>query len=437
MPVRPEVELLRQITLKTFKGFGHATLGFGPMTLIVGANAAGKSNIRDALRFMHGVGLGYSCAEILGGKYGPGGIQQWKGIRGGAREVVHLGGRQFELEIIVPALHLHGTGKRRHLGLELTYRLRVDVSDERLGPRVVSESLRSASAFLFDSNPPEDPVNQVGEHELKVRQPRGGKYRAHGKISAFPSHTPALSQIPHRRSELASLRGACESVLEVLQGMRFLDLDPDAMRESSPPGQVILGDRGENLSSVLQAICESPKSKESLLAWIRGLTPMDAVDFDFKLDLSGRVLVYLVESSGQEISAVSASDGTLRFLALVAGLLSPDTGQVYFFEEFDNGIHPTRLHLLLELVEQACAQQEVQVVGTTHNPALLAFLTKEAREDAVLAYRLEGSTQSRLKRVVELGDAMRVLEQQDLGRLHASGWLEDAAAFCDDTGGDE
>jgi len=46
------------------------------LTLVVGTNASGKSNLRDALRFLHGIGLGYPPAEILGEKYGPDGLLQ-------------------------------------------------------------------------------------------------------------------------------------------------------------------------------------------------------------------------------------------------------------------------------------------------------------------------------------------------------------------------
>ncbi|MBK7761577.1 MAG: ATP-binding protein [Deltaproteobacteria bacterium] len=66
-------------------------LDLGPFTLIVGANATGKSNIRDALRVLHGVGLGYTWAEILGGRYGAGGLLQWRPIRGGVAEAATHG----------------------------------------------------------------------------------------------------------------------------------------------------------------------------------------------------------------------------------------------------------------------------------------------------------------------------------------------------------
>ena len=55
-------------------------------------------------------------------------------------------------------------------------------------------------------------------------------------------------------------------------------------------------------------------SKQAILEWIRELTPQDVADFKFVPDQTGKILVSLVESGGQETSAYSASDGTLRFL---------------------------------------------------------------------------------------------------------------------------
>ena len=61
----------------------------------------------------------------------------------------------------------------------------------------------------------------------------------------------------------------------------------------------------------------------------------------------------------------SASDGTLRFLAILAALLGTDPARLYFFEEIDNGIHPSRLRLLLDLIEGQTAKGGTQVVTTT------------------------------------------------------------------------
>ncbi len=414
--------MIEYLELEDFKSFRSARVTMGPLTVLVGANASGKSNLRDALRFLHGVGLGYSLPEIIGEKYGQGGILQWRGIRGGAREAAFAGGRLFRIAVgIVPK------GSRA----PLRYHLRVDLSDEKLGPRVVSEGLWRGMHYLYDSDPTDDPVQQGADHQIRVRQPRGGRYRAHGQISDFSSSRPALGQIPDRKNVPAHLRRTCESVLEALGDMRFLDLEPDAMRKPSQPGQVVLGDKGENLSSVLQAICGDPAREAALLEWVHALTPMDASSFDFRSDFSGNILLHLVEVDGQRISAHSASDGTLRFLAMVAALHSEDTGRLYFFEEIDNGIHPARLHLLLRLLEQASDAQGIQVVATTHNPALVSYLDASKRADAHLVYRPQEASDTRVRRLGELPTLERVLEKQDLGSLQTSGWLEDAAYFSE------
>ena len=71
-PVRRNA-MITSVRMVNFKNFADETLRVGPFTVIVGANASGKSNIRDAFRFLHGIGRGYTLAEILGGKYGAGG----------------------------------------------------------------------------------------------------------------------------------------------------------------------------------------------------------------------------------------------------------------------------------------------------------------------------------------------------------------------------
>ena len=66
--------MLTTLRLVDFKNFRDETLHMGPLTVIVGANASGKSNLRDAFRFLHGIGRGYTLGEIIGGKYGAGGV---------------------------------------------------------------------------------------------------------------------------------------------------------------------------------------------------------------------------------------------------------------------------------------------------------------------------------------------------------------------------
>lgn len=195
------------------------------------------------------------------------------------------------------------------------------------------------------------------------------------------------------------------------------------------PGQDVLGDNGRNLSSVLLAITQDAQSKQNLLSWVQELTPMDPVDFEFPADPAGRVLATLIERNKQKITLASASDGTLRFLAFLAAFLGPHPSSFYFFEELENGIHPTRVSLLVGLIESHVKSRNIQVVATTHSPQLLGRLSKETLEHASLVYRLPAEPDGRVIRVLDMPYAKRLIKKQKLSHLFGSGWFETTAHF--------
>jgi len=423
--------MITGLQLRGFKNFREAALPLGNLSLLVGTNASGKSNLRDAFRFLHGISRSYTLAEIIGEKWIEGGSQVWKGIRGGTRETAYWGTTTFLLESLLSNIDTEDTYQ---------YQIEVELSENGRPPRVIRESLYHMwpnlllgdNSMIFDSHPSEEPPTQEGTQYLFVRLPRGDRNRRQGKRLRCISSQPALPQVVLHDEASADVKKIAKKVLKMLESMRFLDLVPDAMRIPSLPGQDILGDRGENLSSVLQTICESESSKKAILEWIRELTPLDVVDFEFVPDQTGKVLVTLVESGGQKTSAYSASDGTLRFLAVIAAMLGPKPAKFYFFEELENGIHPTRLNLLLQLIEQKTADGKIQVVATTHSPQLLGFLSEESRKNAALIYRLANQPDAKIKSILQIPDAERILREQDLARLLSSGWLEDAVAFSEE-----
>lgn len=417
--------MIKSIHLESFKNFTEADLDVGPLTLLVGTNASGKSNVRDAFRFLHGIARRYSLAEIMGAKYVEGGVLQWRGIRGGTREVTPAGVDTFAIGAL---LEIDDNGQRR----EASYRIKVDISDERRGPIVVEENLSVSGRgqYVFDSHPDSSPPSDADALHIAVRLRKRGRAGYVGPQMNFANTTPVLSQLLEHPEPTPTVREHVRLVVQALSSMRFLDLEPDAMREASFPGQTILGDRGENLSSVLQSITEGGEQESVLTEWVRELTPMDAKHFDYVPDSQGRVQLHLEEANGRRVSAVSASDGTLRFLAMIAALLGPEPADLYFFEELENGIHPNRLFLLLDLIERSVREGDRQLVATSHSPQLLAQLSAEALKHASLVYRLEDSATARVVRVLDLPDAGRILQEQDLARLHAAGWLEDAAAFA-------
>ena len=107
--------MITSIRLVNFKNFADETLRVGPFTVIVGANASGKSNIRDAFRFLHGIGRNYTLAEIIGGKS----RSDWEPIRGAANEIIRFGQERFSIEVEMKLGIRRGHSGKAHYMIEV------------------------------------------------------------------------------------------------------------------------------------------------------------------------------------------------------------------------------------------------------------------------------------------------------------------------------
>lgn len=270
--------MIKSLRLERFTNFQDARLELGPFTVLIGANAAGKSNIRDAFWFLHGIGRGYSLAEILGEKY-VGGERVWSGIRGGTREVAYVGSKSFALTV---GLKISSPQLRPPGPFPLDYSIEVMVEGPTdKPPQIANEQLNFTNkfyGFFVKERIDKNNVKAVFRREKGIRG-------AHPPSRLYISGMPVVSQVAEDdevKSRVA--RTISRATVEELGSFRFLDLSPTQMRIPSLPGQTTLGDRGENLSSVLFAICDDPSTKDALLEWVRKLTPMDVDDLDFDRD---------------------------------------------------------------------------------------------------------------------------------------------------------
>lgn len=423
--------MITQLTLENFKSFKNATLDLGPFSVVVGANAAGKSNIRDALRFLHGVGRGYSLAEIIGGKYGSGGQAEWSGVRGSAAELIRFGEQKFSLQVSLTA------GRNR-------FRYLIEIAADptaRTGFRVVQESLVVGyNRTVFTSHPGGvDPVDlQDDDAHLLLRMEKTGEQRKYGLRVAVRDDQPALTQLLDEKRVVRAHKDLISIFLEEIASIRFLDLVPDLMRQPAFPGQLILGDNGENLSTVLQSICIDPKRERVLYDWIKELTPLDVKSLKFIKDqVTGLIQFAIEEESGNTVSSYSASDGTLRFLAMLAALLGDEPARFYFFEEIDNGIHPARLKLLIDLIESVTSLGYTQVLTTTHSPELVSMVSRETFDRMAVVYRLPHKDYAQVKRATDMPRLNKLKDSQGINRLLTGGWFEDILEFDDVEGFDQ
>ena len=404
--------MIASIRLKDFKNFADETLRLGPFTVIVGANASGKSNIRDAFRFLHGIGRGYLLPEIASGAVA--GLRKqtvWEQIRGAADGIVRFGKSDFMLDINfsfregdINEIRGYLVDSTTPAPDKMNYAIRVgrDIQTEEEFS-LLSASFRADTGYEWER--PENWSRDSRRMNLCLPTPLDNQDR----------ECIFLTLLLHR----------------TFRDMRFFDPVPNRMRQPSFPDRIVLGDDGENLSAVLQKICADANCKATLIEWIQELTPMDVRDFEFPTDPSGRVHLVMREKGGRRVSADGASDGTLRFLATLAAFLGPKPSRLYFIEEIENGIHPSRLHLLLDLIETQTEERGIQVVATTHSPALLTAMGDRTFENTSVVCRLPDTDDSIIRPLRDIPNARDLRKEQGIGRLLEGGWMERALYFTE------
>ena len=413
----PSNNMITSIRMVNFKNFADETLRIGSFTVIVGSNASGKSNVRDAFRFLQGIGRGYTLTEIVSGKWGSGGQREWQPIRGASNEIVRLDPHDSSGASSAFSLHVE-----MDMGDEtVSYSIKIEYDPRSARYRVVDERVRDKdkSRTIYETR-----SIDAGSHWVSV---------CDGSLIEFEPGTPVLTQINRSRSEWAAgapIEVAKLRVSEAFANMRFWDLSPELMRHSAYPGTP-LGDRGENLPAVLEDVCADSQLQSTLVSWLQALTPMDVSKLDFWRDPTTQVHLTLCESNGRKISADSASDGTLRFLAMLTVLLGKDPPKLCFFEEIDAGIHAARQWLLLKLIETQAAKRGIQIVTTTHSPEMLTYANDRTFEHVSVVCRTEDANDAVIRPVAGLYNSRELRKSRGgIGALLAEGWMETAVAFA-------
>ena len=118
------------------------------------------------------------------------------------------------------------------------------------------------------------------------------------------------------------------------------------------------------------------------------------------------------------------SDGTLRVLAVATAALSAPEGSLVVVEEIDNGVHPSRAHLLMQRLREVAVSRRLSIVITTHNPALLDAVPDDLIGAVTCCYRDPGTGCSRLMRLADLEQYPELIAEGPLGYLMTRGRIE-------------
>ena len=405
--------MLKSFRILRFKSYDDATLPLAPLTLLVGANASGKSNALEAIRMLvllaRGQRLSGLDQAVQGTEFA---------VRGRLQDLVAGAGDSFELQCEITEV-----GEYDRLILE------IGVGDE--GLRIRNETIKRNDGG-FGLYWVEQPAQHLS-HDLRVAYDnfsRGGvkpKVAASDQMAIFLQfETSARFGSDHKKSQ-ALIPKICGAYRKALTDVVFLDPQPSRMRGYSFQNDSILQADGSNLSAVVHGLCSEADKKDQLLSLIRSLPEQEIRDIKFIHTPRNEVMLQLVETFGgrsREVDAPLLSDGTLRIMAVATSLIVAPKGALVIIEEIDNGVHPSRAKRLLTDIERIATARGLKVLLTTHNPALMDALPRNAIQDAVFCYRHPDTGMSQLARLSDLGDYPSLIAQGALGSLITSGTVD-------------
>ncbi|MCY1013121.1 AAA family ATPase [Nannocystis pusilla] len=382
--------LLRSLRLQRLLSFGPEapTVELRSLNILIGPNGSGKSNFIDAIGLLRA-----APTELQNPVRDSGDILAW--IWQGPGEA------RAELEAVV-CNHPESRGDLRHRLAFVEAGQRFKLDDERV--EFARPKSRQKKPFLFFGYERGRPMLTAQGERRELRHEQIDPQRSILAQRRDPDQYPELTY-------LADAYGA----IRLYRSWNFGRYAPPRQPQpASLPNDYLLED-ASNLGLVLNHLRMRSETKSAVLSGLRRLYD-GIVDYDVRV-LGGTVQIFLEETGGRVIPATRLSDGTLRWLALLAVLLDPSPPRLICIEEPELGLHPDLLGELARLLRDAAGR--TQLVVTTHSSQLVDAFT-DAPESILVCERHEGTTS--MQRL----DPERLavwLERYGLGELWAKGEL--------------
>ncbi len=420
--------MLTEFTLANFKSYRSSRLPLGSLTLLIGANAAGKSNALEGLCFLSWLAQGQKLSSI---QYDINSTD--RAMRGRVKDLCYQEESTFSLGCCL------GSTAQNNLDIEIS---------------VLNGEMKIADEKIFGSNG--SLLYEIVPNQMYTRtnQPDAKPDTIKVRYGLLPEQLPITYthdcsnqraifvqvdiQRPHDNpspieEDLNKVQQrVTETVQEyqrVLQSILFFDPVPAQMRDYSQKSDYQrLLENGSNLSSVLFHLWENqPDRQKEILKFIESLPEQAIEGLDFLVGPRDEVMVRLSETFGNTqrfCEAALLSDGTSRVLAIAAAIFSAAEGSLIVIEEIDNGIHPSRAKHLLGSIRDIAERRNLRVLISTHNPALMDTIPDAALGDVVFCYRDPSEGDSRLIRLGDLDEFPSLIFQGSLGQLVTKGIVD-------------
>ncbi|SFD00032.1 Predicted ATPase [Flexibacter flexilis DSM 6793] len=396
--------MITRIKIDGFKSLLNTELYFSPFTCIVGANAAGKSNLFDAIMF-----LSHLADNTL--------LHAAKSVRSedqkhsNIRDIFFKSGKdyyktiRFEVDMIIPKQSYDDLGQEANATITaLTYileiKLNADTTEtEPIG--IVREELKSItqtnakrSLRLFEASKQWIDSVLEGKRSVPFISTQDNKIQLHQDGGKGRSTQFIPEKMP--RTLLSTVTAESPTAFLARQEMRnwmMLQFEPTALREPNTIFEVKNAEitaAGHNMPATLYRL-HNEKTEvdvyQGLTNKLKELVPdikEITIDKDDRRDLLTLEVKY---KDGLTLPAQSLSDGTLRFLGLAVLREDNQSSGLICLEEPENGINPKKIKEMLELLKEMATNTDEpigdenplrQVIINSHSPKVVSLVPADS-----------------------------------------------------------
>jgi len=350
--------------VKNLKSYRCGVLPFTSLTVLIGANASGKSNIIEALRLLARIAEGEGLS-FLGNSH-----QQSESLfRGNVNNLGYRGAKSFQISCDVKTQEFESWN---HFEIDLGLG---NDGDLHVTQEKITALTSTVPLYQITSEPQGAGSDVFVEYNNFARGGKKPKIVCSSHMAIF---TQLLSEIrfrPENQKSREKIPRITENYVRWLSGIVFLKPEPNAMRSYGHKTNKLLARQGENISGVLYNLCQKSEIKAEILEFVRSIPEQDIEDIDFIETARGEVMLKLTETFGgisTTYDATTLSDGTLRVLSIAAVMFSAPEQNIVVIEEIDNGVHPSRSESLLKRIYSIAQARHLRVIISSHNPALLS-----------------------------------------------------------------
>ena len=355
--------MITALAVTAYRSLRELVLTLAPLTVVTGANGSGKSSLYRAFRLLADAARGGLVASLAR----EGGLPStlWAGPERTSRAM--RSGRQ----------PVQGTVRQGPVRLQLgfatdTFGYAIDLGLPQLG----------GSAFALDPEIKRECIwaGPCWRPAALLVDRRGPALRATGEDGAWQAIPQRIPPFESMLTAFADPRGAPEmlTVRDAIRSWRFYDqlrTDRDAPARLPQIGThtPVLGDDGADLAAAWQTIREIGDA-DALDRAVADAFPGARVEIAAE---AGRFTLAMRQPGLlRPLTAAELSEGTLRYLLLVAALLTPRPPQLMVLNEPETSLHPELLPALARLVAAAATRSQLVVV--THSAALTLALAGAA-----------------------------------------------------------